>query len=231
MELILGSWRIAIEQIDPSVEELSRKYNAAAPGWHQSIERMGFIEAYRSLFVQIRDSCYSEIPAFELDVLDVGIGTGGLSQALSVEENRLIHLTGIDISAEMLEQAQSNLNGQIASGQFMQQDIQRLNLADNRFDLTMGAHVLEHLPDMEQALAEMVRVTKPGAPVLLIITRRGLASSWLHLLWKIQTVKSKQIEAIFEEAGLEDVTFLKFKSAIWCNWMSIAIVGKKANQL
>ena len=223
MELILGSWRFAIEQVDPSVEELSRKYNAAAPGWHRSIERMGFIDAYRSLFSQIQIGGQNS----RMSVLDIGIGTGGLSQALLDSEDRPVDLTGIDISAEMLEQARLNLSGRVASGQYSRQDIQRLNFADNQFDLTMGAHVLEHLADMRLGLSEMIRVTKPGAPILLIITRRGVASSWLHLLWKIRAVRPREIQSIFIEAGLKEVNFVKFKNSLWCNRMSIAIVGLK----
>ncbi|MFK7802466.1 MAG: class I SAM-dependent methyltransferase [Anaerolineae bacterium] len=231
MEIIIGSWRVAIEQVSPSVEELSQKYSLAAPRWHQSIQRMGFIRAYQSIFSQLRDSCYSEQPAFELDVLDVGIGTGGLAQALIAEDPRPIHLTGIDISAEMLEETRSNLKAQVSSMDLQQQDVQRLNLPDHQFDLVMGAHVLEHLDDIRPGLSEMARVAKPGATVLLVVTRRSLASAWLHLIWQIKMSNGQEVSDVFRQVGLEKVQLVRFQAPIWCNWMSIAIIGTKPARL
>lgn len=227
MEIILGSWRLAIEQVIPTVDELSEKYNEAAPNWHQSIERMGFIDAYRSMFSQLLAGGQSIGSSGRLSILDVGIGTGGLSQALIEQEPRPIDLTGVDISAQMLALTKSNIGGRLRSLRLLHQNIQRLQIEENRFDLVMGAHVLEHLPDMRQGLREMVRVAKPGAPVLLVVTRRSLASAWLHLIWQLKTASKREVIDLFDEFGLENVEQLKFKRPLWCNWMSVAIVGWK----
>lgn len=227
MEITFGSWRLAIEQVTPSVSELSQQYNTAAPNWHQSIEQMGFIEAYRSIFAQMQATGRICRVANQLSVLDVGIGTGGLAQGLLAEENRPIHLTGVDISAQMLAETESNFAGRLDSLELLQQDMQWLQLQDNQFDLVMGAHVLEHLSDMRQGLSEMIRVARPGAPILLVVTRRGLASSWLHLIWQIKTVRAGEMQTMFGQMGLENIELLWFRWPVWCNWMSVAIVGSK----
>jgi len=42
------------------------------------------------------------------------------------------------------------------------EDIQNLTYADNRFDLIICLHVLEHVPDDKAAISELLRVLKPG---------------------------------------------------------------------
>lgn len=227
MEITVGSWRIAVEQVTPTVEELSQAYDIAAPRWHQSIRRMGFIRAYQSIFEQLQANGRFSPTEAPFSLLDTGIGTGGLSQAFLNVHRAPTQLTGIDISQHMLAQTKENLRPYSAQYTMLQQDIQHLSLPDNHFDLVMGAHVLEHLPDMAQGLKEMVRVAKPGAPILLIITRRSIASAWLHLFWQIKTITRNALPNLLANAGLQQMTRLHFKASIWCNWMSLAVVGYK----
>lgn len=49
------------------------------------------------------------------------------------------------------------------------EDIQRLTLPDNRYDLILCNHVLEHVPDDEKSLLELYRILKPGGKLLLTI--------------------------------------------------------------
>jgi len=42
------------------------------------------------------------------------------------------------------------------------EDLQRLSYSEASFDLVVHSDVLEHVPDVEQALAEIHRVLKPG---------------------------------------------------------------------
>lgn len=49
-------------------------------------------------------------------------------------------------------------------------DIQNMHIYDeNRFDLIICSHVLEHVPDDRKALAEMNRILKPGGRCLLLV--------------------------------------------------------------
>lgn len=46
-------------------------------------------------------------------------------------------------------------------------DLQAMEFADESFDIILSAHVLEHVPDTEAAIAELRRVVRPGGHVFL----------------------------------------------------------------
>lgn len=223
MEISIGRWRVAVEQRYPSEEALQATYDQLAPSWHRSIQRMGFLAAYQSIFTQLPLSPTKR----PFTVLEVGIGSGGLSEAFAVENGRTAHLTGVDISSAMLSKAHQTLNHRVHQLTLRQQDVRHLQLSDNQFDLVMGAHVLEHLPNPAVGLREMIRVAKPGATVLIIMTRRNPANAWLHLRWQIHATGSRQLAAHLQLAGLQNVRQLRFHKSIRCNWMSLVFTGQK----
>jgi SAM-dependent methyltransferase len=95
------------------------------------------------------------------DVLDIGVGVGRLSRAL-VEQ--VAHVTGIDVSAEMIERAKQNLAGHdvrliVGDGSSLQP------LTDASFDAVVSLVVFQHIPDPQITLGyvrEIGRVLKPG---------------------------------------------------------------------
>lgn len=91
------------------------------------------------------------------DVLEVGCGTGLVLKRIR-EFARLAK--GVDLSPGMLEKAKARgLDVQLGSATELPFDA-------NRFDVTCSFKVLAHVPDIERALAEMARVTRPGGVVL-----------------------------------------------------------------
>lgn len=91
------------------------------------------------------------------DVLEVGCGTGLLLERIA----RFARTAkGIDLSPGMLEHAKKRgLDVQEASAT-------ALPFPDSTFDVTCSFKVLAHVPEIEQALSEMARVTKPGGYVV-----------------------------------------------------------------
>ena len=74
----------------------------------------------------------------------------------------------------MLAHARQHLNHRCSTLDLRWDDIRRLPFADESFDTVIFAHVLEHLADPVETLREMVRVLKPGAPLIGSVTRKGL---------------------------------------------------------
>ena len=97
------------------------------------------------------------------EVLEVGCGTGSLTFALA-EAARFARLTAVDQSAVYLAAAQAkNRDPKIG---LEQGDGCALRFADASFDRALSMLVLPSVvPEPEQMLAEMRRVTRPGGVV------------------------------------------------------------------
>ena len=93
--------------------------------------------------------------------LELGCGTGffllNLKQAGVLAEG---HVT--DLSPGMVEVAQRNAVGLGFEIEGRVADAESLPYPDDHFDLVVGHAVLHHIPDVELALREVVRVLKPG---------------------------------------------------------------------
>jgi SAM-dependent methyltransferase len=133
-------------------------------------------------------------------------------------------ICGVDLSDTMVATARSLLCQAGVTAQVHQQDIRGLPYADNTFDLTMSAHMLEHLPDPGVGLREMIRVLRPGAPVLLAVTRFGPLGALLHLRWGNRSFTSEALSACLAETGLKDIRFYPFTTG-WSRWTSFACLG------
>jgi ubiquinone/menaquinone biosynthesis C-methylase UbiE len=91
------------------------------------------------------------------DVLEVGCGTGLV--LLRIREFAR-QARGVDLSPGMLAKAQQRgLDATLGSAT-------ELPFEDNSFDVTCSFKVLAHVPEIDKALAEMARVTRPGGMVL-----------------------------------------------------------------
>jgi SAM-dependent methyltransferase len=98
--------------------------------------------------------------------VDIGCGTGILTSAL-LEGAALARIVGIDSAPSFLELARARVSD--ARAAFRQGDALALPEADDAFDLAVSGLVLNFLPDKAAALAEMVRVVRPGGLVGLYV--------------------------------------------------------------
>ncbi len=90
-------------------------------------------------------------------VLEVGCGTGLVLERIARFAARA---EGIDLSPGMLEKArQRGLNVREGSAT-------SLPFENDSFDVTCSFKVLAHIPDIDKALSEMARVTKPAGVIL-----------------------------------------------------------------
>lgn len=101
----------------------------------------------------------------EDDVLDVACGSGIVACAFAPLAN---HVTGIDITPAMLEQAQSMAEQRGLSNLTWQQgDIESLPFADARFSLVLSRYAFHHFLNPKIVLEEMIRVCRPGGRILI----------------------------------------------------------------
>lgn len=126
----------------------------------------------------------------------------------------------------MLTHARQNLKNRCPTLDLRWGNIRRLPFADDSFDAVIFAHVLEHMAEPVATLQEMVRVLKPGAPLIGSVTRKGLGQILLSLRWQNRGYASRQLDAFLQAAGLEAVRSFDY-GAGWSRWMCIAAIGVK----
>jgi SAM-dependent methyltransferase len=97
-------------------------------------------------------------------VLDVACGTGNLS----IPAARLgAEVTGIDIAANLVEQARARAAAEKLNVHFDHGDAEQMPYPDNSFDLVMSMFGAMFAPRPERAAAELLRVTRPGGRIAL----------------------------------------------------------------
>ncbi|WP_329026665.1 class I SAM-dependent methyltransferase [Streptomyces sp. NBC_00690] len=111
------------------------------------------------------DLLNSWLPSAPLDVLDVGCGTGSLSQLLAEAGHRV---TGVDLSPRMVEQARGKLTGAGLTGRFLVGDAAAPPTGDQRFDVLLARHLMWTLPDPQAALSDWTGRLRPGGLLVLI---------------------------------------------------------------
>ena len=156
-------------------------HQALAPEWEQKYQKASF---------QSRDSAVMDLLSRHSlkgqHWLDAGCGSGRFARLLASGGGMVL---GVDAAAGMVDAARrlSSPTDVAGSLQFRQiETIARLDLPDACMDGVLCNSVLEYLPDPDAALAEMVRVLKPGGSLLISVPNRRslfrqalLATLWL----------------------------------------------------
>ncbi len=103
-------------------------------------------------------------------VLDVGCGTGDLTQQVYRRVGSTGLVAGIDAASEMVARARHKAERRHMAIDFRVEPVEQLTFADQTFDAVVSSLVFHHLPDglKRQGLAEIYRVLKPGGRLLLV---------------------------------------------------------------
>lgn len=98
-------------------------------------------------------------------VLEVGIGTG-LNLPLYPPT---VHLTGIDLSSEMLDKAVDRVQTLAMPNVILKvMDATAMDFADDEFDSAVATYTVSAVPDPVAVLREMRRVVKPGGTLVFL---------------------------------------------------------------
>ena len=151
-------------------------------------------------------------------VLDIGCGTGDDVLALAELVGPKGKVVGIDNSELMIEEANKKSKQKQLPIHFRLGDIHNLDFADDTYDGCRADRVFMHLPDRQQALSEMIRVTKPGGRIVVIdpdwdtmiveapdrdLTRRIIDNFVDQLV--LNPWCGRESYKFFQEAGLKNV--------------------------
>jgi SAM-dependent methyltransferase len=137
---------------------------------HDPADFVRYLDATRAtdFFQEIKRRSYALLALQPGErALDIGCGTGDDVLALA----RLVgpdgRATGVDVSATMVAEAQLRATAAGIAADFVQMDVQHLDFPAARFDGVRAERLLQHVPDPDAALAEIVRVAKPGARIVI----------------------------------------------------------------
>jgi ubiquinone/menaquinone biosynthesis C-methylase UbiE len=119
------------------------------------------IQAYKA------DSFALLAPRPGATLLEVGCGTGTDVRALATMVAPGGHVVGVDLSETLLTEARRQGDVAGATIEFRKGDANRLEFPDGVFDGCRADRVFQHLADPSQALGELVRVARPGAPIVI----------------------------------------------------------------
>lgn len=104
------------------------------------------------------------------DVLDIAGGTGDVTFTIA-RSLRPRHIQCTDLVPEMLDVARAHYERGAAHGvpvDFEVVDGQHMPYADESYDAITMAYGIRNMPEREQALAEMLRVLKPGGHLVCL---------------------------------------------------------------
>ena len=200
---------------------------AAPPAFQFDYEDPRTIEGRGGLRVDSHDlaalrleRCLTALHDAHGDLLEVGCGAGRNLRAFAHYRPDL-RLQGVDISTRALEEAWQ------AGGPIIYKLGDALNLpyADASFDIVVLFDVLEHVPDVGRAVAEVARVLRPGGVFHGFVPCEGNKHTLFARLrhsrrlpihrWKrdhighIQVLTTRQMRAILESHALavRDLTY------------------------
>lgn len=158
-------------------------------------------------------------------ILEVGVGTG-INISLYP---RACRVTGIDISAPMLEKARRRLRHRdVPNVSLLQMDAAALKLADGTFDIVYAAYLISVVPEPVKVAREMYRVCRPGGRIVFlnhflsansVVSRveRLISPLTVHVGFKADIDR----DTLLEQAGLtptsiEKVNFPRIWSLVTC---------------
>ena len=151
--------------------------------------------------------------------LDIGCGTGSLTKLiLDTCEPGFIY--AIDSSGEFITHAQQTITNPIAH--FQVGFAQALELDSNSVDAVVSGIMLNFVPDPETAIAEMIRVTKPGGCLGIFLWDYAEGMEMLRYFWdaaveidnsarefdegvRFPLCQEGQLETLIREVGMKQV--------------------------
>lgn len=151
-------------------------------------------------------------------VLDLGGGTGRVARALAGACREVVVL---DPCSAMLQRVSPLPNVQVVRGR-----AQQIPFEDERFDVVVCVDALHHIKEAEVAIAEILRVLRPGGRVLVqefdVRSWRGQCVKVFEHLFVDQSrfLDPETLASLFQAAGISGITRRR-------SWLEYTFLGVK----
>ena len=127
-------------------------------------------------------------------VADLGCGAGGISEWISDQTGTTV--TGIDYSAVAIATAFSRTQGKRSRLNFVEADLNTLDLPDKSFDAAIVIDAIYWVDDEKDVLAKIVETLKPGGKLAILI---------VHLLEYCNAPGELEIDKTYIASALDDL--------------------------
>jgi phosphatidylethanolamine/phosphatidyl-N-methylethanolamine N-methyltransferase len=158
-------------------------------------------------------------------VLEVGVGTG-INTSLYPSN---CQVTGIDLSASMLEKARERVAREhLRNVRLLEMDAASLTFADDSFDIVYAPYLVSVVPDPVKVVREMHRVAKPGGKIIVlnhfrsanpILSRleRAISPFTVHIGFKSDLdLPGFLAQADLQPVSIQKVNFPRIWSLVTC---------------
>lgn len=153
-----------IGETEGKKEQVEAMFDTIAPRYDllNRVLSMGIDQRWRTLAVEMLGEVRPR------RILDVATGTADLAiKALRLNPEKII---GVDISEEMLRVGRKKVEarGEQSRIELLRGDSERLPFSDSQFDGALVAFGVRNFEDLDQGLAEMRRVLRPGGRLVVL---------------------------------------------------------------
>ena len=147
--------------------------------------------------------------AKNLSWLDLGCGTGALSEAI-IKNCKPAHLYCIEPSADFLAKAKERLGNK---AECLIGTATNIPLPDNKVDIAVSGLALNFFPDLAAALAEMKRVIKPNGIIAAYVWDYSGKMEFLRRFWDAAAEVAEKTKGLDEGIRFPICNPDKLKSA------------------
>jgi len=179
--LILLPFFLAPSQWDPAIPRLAERFTVVTTGGPHlggvaSLEDRAQMASYQAMFRTLIDTI---APRPGETILEIGSGAGSLVRLLARRLGTANAITAADVNPFLLREAAqlAEADGLTGAIQFRHGNAEALSFADNAFDCVYSVTVFEEC-DAGRAIAEAMRVVRPGGRVGLVVRALDMPQWW-----------------------------------------------------
>lgn len=149
----------------PTIQEQASFWDA----WNARA-RSGRIPTTSQRQALVIEETVSALERSDLEIIDVGCGTGWMSERLA----RFGNVLGIDITESTIKRASARL----PHIRFQCADIHSADLPVGRYDVAVCLEVLSHVADQKMFVQRLAELIRPGGTLILATQNRPVLERW-----------------------------------------------------
>ena len=179
--LILLPFFLAPSQWDPAIPRLARRFAVVTLGGRHlggvaSLEDRAQMASYQAMFRSLIDVI---APRPGEKILEIGCGAGSLVRQLAARLGQANPITAADVNPFLLREAAllAEEEGLASIIHFTEGNAEALPFAAETFDCAYSVTVFEEC-DADRAIAEAMRVVRPGGRVGLVVRALDMPQWW-----------------------------------------------------